>query len=67
MTHSAVSLDDQISDIHSFCFRGRTWPITASHCMEQGPNLVSACTTHVEDMLNVLIAGVFTLLCDVLV
>lgn len=51
-----VSLEGEISDIHSFCFPRRTWLITTSHCMEQGPNLIGVRTTPVEDKPNVLIA-----------
>ena len=61
-----VSSEGEISDIHSFCVPQRTWLLTTSHCMEQKPNLIGAHTTHVEDKHNVLIAGVFTLLSDVL-
>lgn len=63
---SAASLGGEISYIHAFYFPRRTWLITTSHCKEQGLNLIVARTTHVEDKHNVLIGGVFTLLCDVL-
>lgn len=33
----------------------------------QGPHLLAAHTTHVEDKHNVLVGGVFTLVCDALV
>lgn len=54
------------SDIHSFCLPQRMRLIATLSYEGQGPHL-AAHTTHVEDKHNVLVGGVFTLVCDALV